>query len=126
MYLRTYRLFQTVTMLRVRVCTTLPQFLDRASLIRFQDLVASSTHVMPENPGPSDATALSPSVLQSGIGWLISWMFSIFKDVNILEEGGSDAFQPAHPLDSVAPMATTGEKALLLYLNKQLLTSFYR
>lgn len=41
-------------------------------------------------------------------------MFSIVEDVNIVEEGGSYASQPARLLDSVAPMATTGEEAVTI------------
>jgi hypothetical protein len=40
-------------------------------------------------------------------------MFITFKDVNILE-GEPYASQPAHPLDSVGPIATTGEEVVII------------
>ena len=41
-------------------------------------------------------------------------MFITVKEVNILEEGEPYASQPAHSLDSVGPIATTGEKAVII------------
>jgi hypothetical protein len=45
-------------------------------------------------------------------------MFITVKDVNILEEGEPYASQPARSLDSVDPIATTGEEAVII-ISKQ-------